>query len=135
MSREEKDLDYKPRITTVKLVRSSRRTRKVEQVNYSEAEFDTDTDGESNLSNSGTIVVDSPRQRDIKVDKEQDWELGTLWTLGTLNTRIREVSQQTTRLAQQQTEREMAESNNIEKLMEMMLKMRQEDRREERERG
>ena len=120
MSREERDLNYKPRTTTVKLVRSPRRTRKVEQVDYSEAQLDTDTDGESTSSNSGTIVVDSPRQRDLKVDAEQDWELGTLWTLGTLNTRIREVSQQTTMLTQQQTEREMAESNSIEKLMEMM---------------
>ena len=73
-----KGLEYKPKTTTVKPVRSSRRTRKVEQVDYSEAELDTDTDGESTLSNSGTIIVDSPSQRDIMVDEEQDRELGTL---------------------------------------------------------
>ena len=60
MSREEIDLDCKPRTTTVKPVRSSRMTTKVEQVDYCEAELDTDTDSESNLSNSGTIIVDSP---------------------------------------------------------------------------
>ena len=74
------------------------------------------------LSSSGTIVVDSPRQREVMIESE-DWELGTLWTPCTLDTRTRLISEQCSRLTERQAEREMAETNNLEKMLQLMLTM------------
>ena len=125
MSREEQDLDYKPRTTMVKPVRSSRITRKVEPVDYSEAEIESDTDSETTLCSSRTTVVVSPMRRDIKIKGEQDWDLETLWTPGTLNMQARRVSEQFFRLTEKQIANEMAETNNLEKIMQMMLTLNQ----------
>ena len=130
MSRGEQDLDYNPRISKAKPVRSSRRTRKVEPVDYSEAEGESETEGETTLSESGTIVVDSPRQGEIKEDTEEDWKLSQIWTPNTLVSNVRQIGDQAATIV----ERSMFETNNLEKLMEMMVKMRMEDKREERER-
>ena len=49
MSRKEQDKDYKPKAM---LVRSSRRRRKVEQVTYSEAEIECNTESEPVLGDN-----------------------------------------------------------------------------------
>ena len=78
MSKGEQDGDYKPRATTVKAIRTSRRTRKVEHVDYSEAELESDTESEITLSFSSTLVVGSPVKREKQLDLNDDWELGDL---------------------------------------------------------
>ena len=128
MSRRGKDLEYKPKTAKVESVRSTRRTRKGEPVDYSEAELESDTEGESYLSDSGTIVGDSPRQR--KTEIEEDWCLEELWSPATLNTQARRVSDQCSKVSERIKKREMTETNNMERLMEMLIKLRQDKRKE-----
>ena len=77
MSNGGQDLGYKPRTTTVKPIRTSRRTRKVEPVDYSEAESDADKESEVTLSGntSSTLVVDCPVKRESQLEGEDNWEL------------------------------------------------------------
>ena len=53
-------MDYKPRATTLKPVRTSRKPRRGNPVDYSETELESYTESEAILSSSGTLVVDSP---------------------------------------------------------------------------
>ena len=87
-------------------------------------------EGESYLSDSGTIVGDSPRQ--CKTEIEEDWCLEELWSPATLNTQARTVSDQCSKVSERIKKREMAETNNMERVMEMLIKLRQDDRKEER---
>ena len=60
-------------------------------------------------SSGGTTVVDSPMRRVIKIEGEQDWDLETLWTFGTLNTQAWRDSEQLSRLTEKQIANKMAE--------------------------
>ena len=60
MSRGEQDLEYKPKTKEVRPVRSSRRTRKVKPIDYSEAKVESDTEGEAS-SYSSLIVYSIDR--------------------------------------------------------------------------
>ena len=132
MSRRGKDFEYRPKTAKVEPVRSARRTRKGAPVDNFEAKLESDTEGESYLSDSGTIIGDSPRQR--KTEIEEDWCLEELWTPATLNTQARRVSDQCSKVSERIKKREMSETNNMERLMEMLISLRQDDRKEERER-
>ena len=75
------------------------------------------------------MVVDNPDRRKSQVKVESVWELENLCTPRTLKF----VSEQYSRLTERRAERAMAGTNNLEKVMEMMLKLRKDDKREERE--
>ena len=82
MSKGEQDSEYRPKVSKVKPSRSSRRTRRGDPVDYSEAELESDTESEITLS--GTILeVDSPVKREESI-REDEWELNQTWTPGTL---------------------------------------------------
>ena len=136
MSRREQDWEYIPKATTVKPSKSFRRTRQVQPVDYSEAELDLETESEITLSNSSRIEEDSPVKRETQLDREDSWELSDLGTPGTLTSQAQKVGDQLTRITERTRQREMAQQSEMagmEKILEMMMKMRQEDKREQRE--
>ena len=136
MSKGGLDLEYKPRTTTVKPIRTSRRTRKVEPVDYFEAESDTDKESEVTLSgsSSSTLVVDCPGKKESQLEGEDNRELENLWTLGTLNSNEKQVGEQVSRLTERNRQSEMTETSNVERMLEMMLTMRQDEQRREEKR-
>ena len=134
MSRGGQDTEYKPIAGIVRTSRSSRRRRHIQQMDYSEKETKSDNEIEATNSSESTLVVYSPDRRESQVKGETEWDLENLWTPWTLETRTKLVSEQYFRLTEKRAERAMAETNNLEKVIEMMLKLRQEDKREERER-
>ena len=122
-------------MSKVKPSRSSRRTRRGNPVDYSEAELESDTESEITLS--GTILeVDSPVKGEEGIEREDEWELNQTWTPGTLGNQAKQVGIQFNRLAERNRQREMTETSNMERMLEMKLtlcqdKQRREDKREE----
>ena len=131
MSRGVRDRDYKPKLTTAGATKSSRTKRNVEPVNYSETEED-DTVSES--SEITLLAHESGFSREIKaeVDVEHLGEPETYWSPNTLTTKTTELSKQFRSLSTREMARE-AETTAFERMMELMITMKQDDKiREER---
>jgi len=132
MSRDSKDRDYRPRQKILQERRTPRKSRQVESVDYSEWELESDTDGESIIGEGNRTIVDA--QLEVK-------SLESAWTPGTFSSQIDQVGEQCRRLShqvrQQQSMAQQQESG-MEKMFQMLLQFRQEDKdredRRERER-
>ena len=134
MSRENKDRDYRPMQKILQGRRTPRRSRQVESVDYSECELKSDTEGESIISEGNRTLIDV--QLEVKSEG-----LESAWIPGSFNSQIDRVGEQCRRLShqvrQQQSMAQQQESG-MDKMFQMFLQMRQEDKdredRRERER-
>ena len=134
MSRENKDRDYRPGQKILQERRTHRRSRQVESVDYSECELESDTEVVSIISEGNRTLVDV--QLEVKSET-----LESAWTPGTFSSHIDQVGEQRRRLShhvrQQQSMAQQQESG-MEKMFQVFLQMRQEDKdredRRERER-
>ena len=124
MSREEKDRDYKPNKKIVRSSHESRRTRRVETVDYSEAE--SDTEGELTLS-EGTTEGDITIKDEQQSEREKEWDLQNLWTPSTLESNLDNIGRQYMRISMAHK----SEMSSLEKMMGMMIQMKQDDQRRE----
>ena len=126
MSRGVKDRDYKPKSITAGSARSSRSKRKVEPVNYSEAEDDTYSDS----SERTLIASESGFGSEIKLEIDRKKESQEWWTPKTLTRATAQLGQQ----LQHQGSIEMAresEGSAFEIMLELMIAMKQDDKARE----
>ena len=75
-------------------------------------------------------------KRETQLDRQDSWELSDLWTPGTLTCQAQKVGDKLTRITERTKQREMAQQSEMagmENFLEMMMKMRPEDKREQRE--
>ena len=133
MSGEGRDSTYKSTLKTTKgPVRESRRLKK--QVDYSEVELvlsDSDSEGTIFNSESGIESIKlEPGITELGLECERSVDV---CTPGMLRSTANQVSEQSSRFTEVNTELAMAreaEKTGIERMMELMLQMRAEDRKE-----
>ena len=117
MSRETRDSDYRPKRKILQKRRTPRRSRQLDSVKYSEYETESNTGSSSIISGEHTLVED-------QVDSNS-------WTPDTFKKKVEETEEQYSDLAQQcRQQQSMAKQteSGIEKLLQMMMQMRQEDK-------
>ena len=80
--------------------------------------------------NSSTSITNSTLKCEEQTEVGDQWDLSEVWTPGTLQRQARQVGSQFTRIAEQNRQLEMAQRNEttaIEKMMELMMQMKQEE--------
>ena len=140
MSGEGSDTSYRPKKRQQQPVAQTRgRTRcpRKSRVDYTEVEILSESDSE------GTIDSNEIDKREIKSERGESMPLLEVEgdqnqrIPGTLSATAKQVSQQYSRLARVNSEETMAregETGTLQKIMEMMVQMRAEDRKVERDR-
>ena len=137
MSGEERDRTYKTKGRAEKTLRGTPRrttTRTTGRIDYKETEvISSGSDSEETIVGSESGIGSSKLEREDSVPLLEGDRDRNLWTPGTLTSRDNQVTEQLSRLATVNTDLAMAretEKSGLERVMEMMLQMRVEDRKE-----
>ena len=140
MSSEGKDSTYRlTKKANRGLVRESNRIRRREAVDYTEVDtIDLDSSGEQTLVDSESgFGSEQLCKQEFSEDQAEGEGFLKILTPKILRQNVNQVSQQVVRLAEANSELTMAresEKSSLEKLMEMMVSMRLEDKRRDEER-
>ena len=140
MSREDSDCSYRPQKGAVKIEKLTRRTKtsqRTTRIDYTEKEVVSGSESEGVVE---VLSVENPR---VKSEGEesvlfaQTEDVNLLWTPNTFASRTTQLTKQVGKLAELTAQNSMAremEQTNFTQIMHMMMDMRADDRKTERER-